>query len=86
VTPHVLRHSFASIASDLGFTEVTIAALVGTPRASGGDQEEAEEQHRLATYLPRRLPARLAFRLGAGCRLVIPIEQRVARSGMLVAR
>jgi hypothetical protein len=25
----VLRHSFASIASDLGFTEVTIAALVG---------------------------------------------------------
>jgi integrase len=29
VTPHVLRHSFASIANDLGFTEVTIAALVG---------------------------------------------------------
>jgi hypothetical protein len=25
VTPHVLRHSFASIANDLGFTEVTIA-------------------------------------------------------------
>jgi integrase len=29
VTPHVLRHSFASIANDLGFTEVTFAALVG---------------------------------------------------------
>jgi integrase len=29
ITPHVLRHSFASIANDLGFTEVTIAALVG---------------------------------------------------------
>jgi hypothetical protein len=29
VTPHVLRHSFASIANDLGVTEVTIAALVG---------------------------------------------------------
>ena len=29
VTPHVLRHSFASIANDLGFTEMTIAALVG---------------------------------------------------------
>jgi integrase len=27
ITPHVLRHSFASIANDLGFTEVTIAAL-----------------------------------------------------------
>jgi integrase len=32
VTPHVLRHSFASIANDLGFTEVTIAALAVTPR------------------------------------------------------
>ncbi|MBI0530316.1 tyrosine-type recombinase/integrase [Sphingomonas sp. TX0522] len=29
ITPHVLRHSFASIGNDLGFTEVTIAALVG---------------------------------------------------------
>ena len=29
VIPHVLRHSFASIANDLGFTEITIAALVG---------------------------------------------------------
>ncbi len=29
VTPHVLRHSFASTGNDLGFTEVTIAALMG---------------------------------------------------------
>jgi integrase len=29
ITPHVLRHSFASIASDLGYAESTIAALVG---------------------------------------------------------
>ena len=29
ITAHILRHSFASIANDLGFTEVTIAALVG---------------------------------------------------------
>ncbi|WFE89893.1 site-specific integrase [Roseibium porphyridii] len=29
ITPHVLRHSFASIANDLGFTESTIAALLG---------------------------------------------------------
>ncbi len=34
ITPHVLRHSFASIANDLGFTEVTIAALVGHTRGS----------------------------------------------------
>lgn len=29
VTPHVLRHSFASLAADLGYSELTIAALVG---------------------------------------------------------
>jgi integrase len=29
VTPHVLRHSFASLASDLGYSELTIGALIG---------------------------------------------------------
>jgi len=29
VTPHVLRHTFASVAGDLGFSELTIAGLVG---------------------------------------------------------
>jgi integrase len=29
VTPHVLRHSFASLAGDLGYSEPTIAAMVG---------------------------------------------------------
>ena len=34
VTPHVLRHSFASIAADLDYSELTIAALVGHKKAS----------------------------------------------------
>jgi site-specific recombinase XerD len=29
VTPHVLRHSFASLAADLGLSEPTIGALIG---------------------------------------------------------
>jgi integrase len=29
VTPHVFRHSFASVAADLGYSEPTIAALIG---------------------------------------------------------
>lgn len=33
LTAHILRHSFASMANDLGFTEITIAALLG--HASG---------------------------------------------------
>jgi integrase len=46
ITPHVLRHSFASLAADLGDNEPTIASLLGhkthsvtrsmsTPQASG---------------------------------------------------
>ena len=34
VTPHVLRLSLASIANDLGFTEITIAALIGHREAT----------------------------------------------------
>ena len=33
LTPHGLRHAFASVASDLGYTEPTIAAMLG--HASG---------------------------------------------------
>jgi hypothetical protein len=29
ITPHVWRQSFASTPNDLGFTEVTIAAMLG---------------------------------------------------------
>ena len=28
-TPHVLRHSFASLANDLGYSEATVGALIG---------------------------------------------------------
>ncbi|WP_201836217.1 tyrosine-type recombinase/integrase [Microvirga zambiensis] len=34
LTPHGLRHSFASVADDLGFTEATIGAMLG--HSSGG--------------------------------------------------
>ncbi len=34
VTPHVLRHSFASVAADLGYSELTIAAMIGHRKAS----------------------------------------------------
>lgn len=34
ITPHILRHSFASIANDLGFTETTVAALLGHAKGS----------------------------------------------------
>jgi integrase len=37
VTPHVLRHTFASVAGDMGFSELTIAGLRRrSPRRSSG--------------------------------------------------
>jgi integrase len=29
ITPHTLRHSFASVAADLGYSDITIGALIG---------------------------------------------------------
>lgn len=29
ITPHVLRHSFASVAADLEYSEITIGTLIG---------------------------------------------------------
>lgn len=37
VSPHVLRHTFSSVAGDLGFTKLTIAGLLG--HAAKGDTE-----------------------------------------------
>ncbi len=34
VSPHVFRHSFASVAADLGYSELTIAALIGHKKGS----------------------------------------------------
>jgi integrase len=34
ITPHVLRHSFANLAADLGYNEPTIASLPGTRRTA----------------------------------------------------
>jgi integrase len=34
ITPHGLRHAYASVAADLGMTEITIAALIGHSAAT----------------------------------------------------
>jgi integrase len=50
VTPHALRHTFGSVAGDLGFSELTIAALLG--HASRGVTQgyiHIDEALRLAT-------------------------------------
>jgi integrase len=59
VTPHVLRHSFASVAADLGFSELTIAALIGH---RGGSITSRYTHHADAVLLAAadRVAARIA--------------------------
>lgn len=47
VTPHTMRHSYASVAGDLGFAESTIAALIG----HAGGTVTSRYVHRLDTVL-----------------------------------
>lgn len=47
VTPHVLRHSFASVGADLGFTDSTIGACLG----HGGQGITSRYTHRLDSVL-----------------------------------
>ncbi len=64
VTPHVLRHSFASVAADLGLSELTIAALIGHRRGSMtaryshlADRALIEAADRVAAAIARKLGA-----------------------------
>ena len=54
VTPHILRHSFASIANDLGRTEITIAAH--KDRATREIVGWAMDDHLRAELCERALP------------------------------
>ncbi|WP_274626542.1 tyrosine-type recombinase/integrase [Arvimicrobium flavum] len=47
VTPHTMRHSYASVAGDLGFAESSIAALIG----HAGDTVTSRYVHRLDAVL-----------------------------------
>lgn len=62
VTPHVLRHSFASLASDIGFSEATIAALIG---------------HAGQSITSRYIHAADAVLLAAADKIATEIEQRM---------
>jgi integrase len=49
VTPHVLRHTFGSVAGDMGFSELTIKALLGHgARGSTQNYVHIDEAMRLA--------------------------------------
>jgi integrase len=74
VTPHVLRHSFASVAADLGYTELTINAMTGH---SSGRVTERYVHHldavlvAAADHVAGAIAAQMAGRPGAD---VVPLR------------
>lgn len=80
VTPHVLRHSFASLANDLGYSEATIGMLIGHKGTGGitrsyihhGDALTVAAD-RIATTIQRKLSGQGAAEVmdaSGGARLV----------------
>jgi len=58
VTPHVLRHTFASMAAELGFSELTIAGLLG--HASRGVTQRYIHLDRALILAANRVAAEIA--------------------------
>jgi integrase len=63
VSLHVLRHTFAAVAAELGFSELTIAGLLGH-RVSGITARYAHMPDRALLTAADQVSARLAFLLG----------------------
>jgi len=71
VTPHILRHTFASMAAELGFSELTIAGLLG--HASRGVTQRYIHLDRALVLAANRVAADIAL-------LVVPNLSAAQRS------
>ena len=80
VTPHTLRHSFASIAADLGFSEVTIAALLGHRKATITSRY-AHHADAVLLAAADRVGDRVAELLGDAAPALDVVPLRLASSG-----
>jgi integrase len=80
VSPHTLRHSFGSIAAELGFSEITIAGLLGHA-ARGVTQRYSHVPDSALLAAADRVSARIAAALdGTTGAKVLPMQRRKARA------
>lgn len=79
VTPHVLRHSFASLANDLGFTEATVGMLVGH-RGHGMTRRYLHSSGDVLLAASDRVAEATRERMGeaAPTGVVVPLRQEAA--------
>ncbi|GGG52610.1 integrase [Caldovatus sediminis] len=80
VTPHVLRHSFASLANDLGYSEATIGMLIGHKGAGGTTRGYIHHGDALTVAADRIAATILRKLAGEGAAAVVegPGAQRTA--------
>jgi integrase len=79
VTPHTLRHTFGSVAGELGFSELTIAALLGhSARGVTQGYVHIDEALKLAAT---RTCEEIASLLSAGLNDAAGVAEEVACSG-----
>jgi integrase len=71
VTPHVLRHTFASMAAELGFSELTIAGLLG--HASRGVTQRYIHLDKALVLAANRVAAEIA-------QLIVPDVSMIRRN------
>ena len=76
VSPHVLRHTFSSVAGDLGFSKLTIAGLLG--HAAKGDTESYVHLDTALLSAADRVSAHIAAALdGEPASKIVDLHQRV---------
>lgn len=80
VTPHVLRHSYASLASDMGLSEATIAALVGHKQHSMTSRY-VHSADALLLSAADRVADEIAMRMGEALPQAAVVQLNLVRSG-----
>jgi integrase len=73
ITPHVLRHSFATIAAELGFSELTIAGLLG--HASQGVTQRYVHLDKALVLAANQVSAKIAELLDVGDVACCPLSE-----------
>lgn len=79
VTPHTLRHTFASVAAEIGFSELTIAGLLGHA-ARGITQRYSHVPDSALLAAADRVSARIAAALDGREAKVLPMRRRRAKA------
>jgi integrase len=81
ITPHTLRHSFASLADDLGYSEATIGAMLGHSKGTSTTRGYIHKLDPALIAAADRVSTRIAAALAGEATLsaqVVELHQKMA--------